>query len=187
MKFNLFFLSFLFSIYLYEIKNIKDDESNSLNNKIIIEDEKELKEIELSTKKLACMEIMKNSLANLNSTFRNYMNDKKNFFQIVMNIIVDYCIGKINSNQIDFYLKKEKNEKIDDTIIEYRNLILNDEIKKNVEDAIIKEKKRIQKREIILTHLYILGIFCGFCLLTILIMVIKNKMRENSKSKQKTE
>ena len=84
------------------------------------------------------MEIMKNSLANLNSTFRNYMNDKKNFFQIVMNIIVDYCIGKINSNQIDFYLKKEKNEKIDDTIIEYRNLILNDEIKKNKEDAIIK-------------------------------------------------
>ena len=133
------------------------------------------------------MEIMKNSLANLNSTFRNYMNDKKNFFQIVMNIIVDYCIGKINSNQIDFYLKKEKNEKIDDTIIEYRYLILNDEIKKNVEDAIIKEKKRIQKREIIKIHLYILGIFCGFCLLTILIMVIKNKMRENSKSKQKTE
>ena len=123
MIFNLFFLTFLFSIHTSEIKNIKDEENNSLNKKLIIDDEKELKEIELSSKKLACMGIMKNSLANLNSTFRNYMKDKQSFFQIVMNTIVDYCIGKIKRNQIDFCLKSENENKVDDTIIEYRNLI----------------------------------------------------------------
>ena len=185
MIFNFFFLTFLISIHTS--KNINDEEINSLNKNVIIEDEKELKEIELSTRKIVCMGIMKNSLANLNSTFRNYMNDKQNFFKIIMNTIVDYCIGKIKRNQIDFYLKNENINPIDDTIIEYRNLILNEEIKKNVEIEIIKEKKRMKNREIIKLHLYIIAIFSGFCLLTILIMVIKNKMRENSKSKQKTE
>lgn len=187
MIFNLFFLTFLFSIHTSEIKNIKDEENNSLNKKLIIDDEKQLKEIELSSKKLACMGIMKNSLANLNSTFRNYMKDKQSFFQIVMNTIVDYCIGKIKRNQIDFCLKSENENKVDDTIIEYRNLILNDEIKKNVENEIIKEKKRIKNKEIIKLHLYILAIFSGFCLLTILIMAIKKKRRENSETKQKSE
>ena len=46
MIFNLFFLTFLFSIHTSEIKNIKDEENNSLNKKLIIDDEKELKEIE---------------------------------------------------------------------------------------------------------------------------------------------
>ena len=107
------------------------------------------------------------------------MKDKKSFFQIVMNTIVDYFIGKIKRNQIDFCLKSKKENKIDDTIIEYRNLILNDEIKKDVENEIIKEKKRIKNRKINKIHLYILVIFSGFCLLTILIMVIKKKRREN--------
>ena len=90
MIFNFFFLTFLISIHTS--KNINDEEINSLNKNVIIEDEKELKEIELSTRKIVCMGIMKNSLANLNSTFRNYMNDKQNFFKIVIKKIVDYCI-----------------------------------------------------------------------------------------------
>ena len=185
MKYNLFFFSFLFiSIYTSSIQNNKE-EMIEPEEKIQI-DEKDLNEIELGTKKLVCMGIMKNSLANLNSTLRIYMQDKQKFFEITMNIMVDNCIEKITKEEIDFFLKSENINKADDTLIQYRNLLINNEIKSKIEISIEKEKKSIERKEIIKLHLYIIGIFSCFCLLTLLLMYFHNKKKEKSE-KQKTQ